>query len=426
MTSDKKVWGVPASALLGAVYAQIGLSLGAIGGKDSMSGTFEHIHVPPTLISFALAPAKASRLISNVLKGGEKVWRLPVPKDGQYVPDFEKLKALYREVYKNIANGNITFATVAENGGAGAAVVKSALGNGVGFGFVQSADELYTECYGDLLVSLQDETAFSAEIEKEYIGIANDSGKFTCGGESVSMEEAVKDAQFIQESGPERLPIKHSMLAEIEKYAPVDAIVATSASGLPLGQITEHAVHPERCVGGHPYNPPHLIPLVEITKTEKTDEANVELAKEFYESLGKEAIVLKKDCPGYICNRLQLAVFREMVDLVERGVCTVEEADKALTFGPAIRWAIFGHNMIMQLGNKDGLKGMMDMLAGGFNLCADIAAWDTIPADYGTKAQKEMDEIMKNLPDEVGHTNAEIAQYRDKMLIDILKLHHKF
>ena len=120
---------------------------------------------------------------------------------------------------------------------------------------------------------------------------------------TTSMEEAVKDAQFIQESGPERLPIKHSMLAEIEKYAPVDAIVATSASGLPLGQITEHAVHPERCVGGHPYNPPHLIPLVEITKTEKTDEANVELAKEFYESLGKEAIVLKKDCPGYICNR---------------------------------------------------------------------------------------------------------------------------
>ena len=69
---------------------------------------------------------------------------------------------------------------------------------------------------------------------------------------------------------------------------------------------------------------------------------------------------------------------------------------------------------------------MMDMLAGGFNLCGDIAAWDKIPEDYGAKAQKEMDEIMKNLPDEVGHTNAEIAQYRDKMLIDILKLHHKF
>lgn len=243
---------------------------------------------------------------------------------------------------------------------------------------------------------------------------------------TTSMEEAVKDAQFIQESGPERINIKQDMLAQIEAYAPVDAIYATSASGLPLGQITEKAVHPERCVGGHPYNPPHLIPLVEITKTEKTDEANVETAKAFYELMGKEAIVLQKDCPGYICNRLQLAVFREMVDLVERGVCTVEEADKALTFGPAIRWAIFGHNMIMQLGNKDGIKGMMDMLAGGFNLCGDIANWDKIPEDYGDKAQAQVNEMMANYPDEIGHTNAEIAQYRDKMLIEILKLHNKF
>jgi 3-hydroxyacyl-CoA dehydrogenase len=243
---------------------------------------------------------------------------------------------------------------------------------------------------------------------------------------TTSMEEAVKDAKFIQESGPERLNIKHSMLASIEEFAPVDAIIATSASGLPLGQITENAVHPERCVGGHPYNPPHLIPLVEITKTEKTDPANVQVAKEFYQSLGKEPIVLQKDCPGYICNRLQLAVFREMVDLVERGVCTVEEADKALTFGPAIRWAIFGHNMIMQLGNKDGLAGMMDMLGGGFNLCGDIANWQEIPASYKEKGQAGVLEEMKNFSDEIGHTNEECTAYRDKMLIEILKLHHKF
>ena len=243
---------------------------------------------------------------------------------------------------------------------------------------------------------------------------------------TTSMEEAVKDAQFIQESGPERLPIKHSMLAEIEKYAPVDAIVATSASGLPLGQITEHAVHPERCVGGHPYNPPHLIPLVEITKTEKTDEANVELAKEFYESLGKEAIVLKKDCPGYICNRLQLAVFREMVDLVERGVCTVEEADKALTFGPAIRWAIFGHNMIMQMGNPGGLTGMVEMLGNsGDHWLEDMASWTHQPDNWAQVAQPGVDEEMAHFPDYVGHTNADCIAYRDRMLIEILKLHKK-
>lgn len=190
MTPDKKSWGIPASALLGAVYAQMGLELGAIGGKDSMSGTFEHIHVPPTLISFALAPAKTSGLITNVLKGGERLWRLPVPKDGQYVPDFKKLKAMYREVYKNIANGNIIFATVVENGGTGAAVVKSALGNGVGFEFEENADELYTEAYGDLVVSMKDEKAFSADVEKKFIGSANESGSLVCGDRRVEIADA--------------------------------------------------------------------------------------------------------------------------------------------------------------------------------------------------------------------------------------------
>jgi 3-hydroxyacyl-CoA dehydrogenase len=243
---------------------------------------------------------------------------------------------------------------------------------------------------------------------------------------TTSIDEAVKDAQFIQESGPERLNIKQDNLAKIEAAAPADAIFATSASGLPITDICANAVHPERCVGGHPYNPPHIIPLVELTRNESTTDENITLAKDFYESLGKEAVILNKPCPGYICNRLQLAVFREMIDLVQNGVCSVEDADKALTYGPGIRWAIFGHNMIMQLGNKDGIKGMIDMLGGGFNLCADIAAWDTIPAEYGDVAQAQVNDMMKNFPDEIGHNNADISHYRDKMLIDILKLHNKF
>lgn len=188
MTPDKKVWGIPTGALLGAVYAQMGLGLGAIGGKDSMSGTFENIHVPPTLISFALAPARASALITDVLKGGEKLWHLPVPKDGDFVPDFARLKALYAEVYRNIQSGNITFATVAENGGVGAAVAKSALGNCVGVRFALSSDELYTEAYGDLIVSMKDESAFSGE--KRFVGEAAGGEELVCGEEKISLTEA--------------------------------------------------------------------------------------------------------------------------------------------------------------------------------------------------------------------------------------------
>ncbi|MBQ7913093.1 MAG: phosphoribosylformylglycinamidine synthase [Clostridia bacterium] len=189
MTNDPKVWGKPAAALLGAVAAQIGLGLGAIGGKDSMSGTFENLHVPPTLISFALAPAKASQLITNVLKGGEKLYHIPVPKDEYSVPDFEALKKAYTEIYKHIQNGNITFATVVENGGVGAAVIKSALGNTVGVEFALTADELYTEAYGDLVISLKDESAFDGSIFKKCVGQVRGEN-YICGNQSVSYNDA--------------------------------------------------------------------------------------------------------------------------------------------------------------------------------------------------------------------------------------------
>ena len=190
MTKEAKVWGVPASALLGAVYAQMGLELGAIGGKDSMSGTFENIHVPPTLISFALAPAKASKLITNVLKGGEKLYHLPIPcADENRVPDFAALKKVYQAVYDNIENGNITFATVVENGGVGAAVIKSALGNDLGVNFDMSAADLYSEGYGDLIVAIKDEAAFDASVLKKWIGQVRGEC-FVCSNESVTLDGA--------------------------------------------------------------------------------------------------------------------------------------------------------------------------------------------------------------------------------------------
>ena len=243
---------------------------------------------------------------------------------------------------------------------------------------------------------------------------------------TTSMEEAVADAQFIQESGPERLEIKQSILAQVEACAAADALYASSTSGLLISDIAAKAAHPERCVGAHPYNPPHLIPLVELTSGDKTDPALLRLAYDFYQSIGKEAVLLRRECPGFIANRLQLALYREVQDLVMRGVCSVEDADKALVYGPGLRWAIFGHNMIMQLGNPGGLTGMVNMLGNsGDRWLADMASWTHQPDNWAEVAQPGVDEEMKHFPDHIGHTNEACAAYRDQMLIELLKLHKK-
>lgn len=243
---------------------------------------------------------------------------------------------------------------------------------------------------------------------------------------TTSIEEAVRGAQFIQESGPERLEIKQSILAQVEESAAEDAIYASSTSGLLISDIAAKAAHPERCVGAHPYNPPHLIPLVELTSGEKTDPEILQTAYDFYQSIGKEAVLLRKECPGFIANRLQLALYREVQDLVMRGVCSVEDVDKALVYGPGLRWAIFGHNMIMQLGNPGGLTGMVQMLGNsGDKWLADMASWTHQPDNWAEVAQPGVDAEMARFPEHIGHTNAECAAYRDQMLIELLKLHRK-
>ena len=149
-------------------------------------------------------------------------------------------------------------------------------------------------------------------------------------------------------------------------------------------------------------------------------------AYDFYQSIGKEAVLLNRECPGFIANRLQLALYREVQDLVMRGVCSVEDVDKALVYGPGIRWAIFGHNMIMQMGNPGGLTGMVKMLGNSGDVwLADMASWTHQPDNWDEVAQPGVDQEMANFPDYIGHTNADCIAYRDKMLIEILKLHKK-
>ena len=244
---------------------------------------------------------------------------------------------------------------------------------------------------------------------------------------TTELSKAVNGAQFIQENGPDRLEIKQSILAELEQYAPADAIYASSTSALLITDIASQAIHPERCIGGHPYNPPHLIPLVEITKGDKTAPEVVETAYAFYQRVGKEPVILHKESMGFIANRLQAALNRELVDLVMRGVCSVEDVDKACTFGPGLRWGIMGQTLIAHLGGGEkGIKGMIELTQSSSRaMNGSLANWSEMPEGWADAAQKGvLAEIAHRTPEQ-GRDLPSLIAYRDHMLVELLKLHKK-
>lgn len=169
-----------------------------------------------------------------------------------------------------------------------------------------------------------------------------------------SPADAVKDAEFIQENVPERLDIKHGLFAEIEPHLAPEAIVASSASGLMVRDMQKGWRDPARFLLGHPFNPPHLIPLVELITNELTGEGVLEAAESFYAQIGKETIRIQREVPGHVANRLQAALWREAIHLVSSGVASVEDVDKAVWAGPGLRWAAMGPHMLFHLGAGSG------------------------------------------------------------------------
>jgi len=244
---------------------------------------------------------------------------------------------------------------------------------------------------------------------------------------TTDLAEAVKDVQFIQESGPEKYEIKQEILVAVEASTDPETIFASSTSGLLITEIAKFAQYPERCIGAHPYNPVHLIPLVEITKGAKTSEETVKCTFAFYQKIGKEPIILQKEALGFIANRLQVALYREAVDLVVKGVCSVEDVDKAALFGPGLRFGILGPNMIFQLGGGPyGIKGLLAHVGPSVELWwADMADWKKWPEGWGDMAQEGVNQAMARRSVEQGRTTEEISRFRDEMLVELLKLHGK-
>jgi len=228
--------------------------------------------------------------------------------------------------------------------------------------------------------------------------------------------EAVAGASFVQENVPERLPIKHATFAEIEPALSPGAIVSSSASGLTLAQMQEGWKDPAPLILGHPFNPPHLIPLVELMANEKTATDALTRAEAFYADVGKVTIRLNKGLPGHVANRLQAAVWREAIHLVNEGVASVEDVDKAMWAGPGLRWAAMGPTMLFSLGaGPGGLPAFCDHFTDTFH-----GWWDGLGTPYLTE------DVVKKLCDGVtdeanGKSQTELAADRDALIVAMQK-----
>jgi 3-hydroxyacyl-CoA dehydrogenase len=229
--------------------------------------------------------------------------------------------------------------------------------------------------------------------------------------------KAADGATFVQESGPEREDLKIDLFAAIDAAAPPETVIASSSSGLLISRVTARCKHPERCVIGHPFNPPHLIPLVEVVGGEKTSAAAIKRAMEFYTALGKKPIHIKKEVAGHVANRLQAALWREAVHLVAEGVVSVADADAAIAYGPGLRWALMGPHLTFHLAGGEG--GMAHFMS---HLAPAVQTWMD---DLGTTrltppVQKE---IIDGVAEEAGKRSiADLQRWRDRKLVEILKV----
>src|ERR1700744_5047618 len=182
---------------------------------------------------------------------------------------------------------------------------------------------------------------------------------------TTDMKRALADADLVQENGPERPEFKIRLFADMDDATPQDSIIASSSSGLTMSLMQSECKHPERCVIGHPFNPPHVVPLVEVVAGAKTSPQTVERAISFYASIGKKPIHVRKEVVGHVANRLQAALYREIVYLIEQDVLNVADADTAVCWGPGLRWGVMGPSLLFHLGGgQGGIQHFMEPLSG--------------------------------------------------------------
>src|SRR5215468_4936451 len=235
---------------------------------------------------------------------------------------------------------------------------------------------------------------------------------------TADLAQTVAGVDLVQENGPKRIDFKQKLYGQLDDLLAPEVIIASSSSGLTMSEIQKGAAkHPERCVIGHPFNPPHLIPLTEIVGGAKTSEATIRRAEQFYTSIGQKTVRVNKELPGHVANRLQAALGREVYYLVAEGIVSAADVDTALSWGPGLRWGVMGNMMLNHLGGgPGGIEHFFHQFAGPMT-----AWWKTLGSPVLTP------EVQKTLIDgvyaEVGsRTIEELERERDELLLGLLEL----
>jgi len=238
---------------------------------------------------------------------------------------------------------------------------------------------------------------------------------------TAALTDAVKDADLVQENGPEKIDFKKTLYRQLDELLHPSVIIASSSSGLTMSEIQSACeMHPERCVIGHPFNPPHLVPLVEIVGGAKTSKNTIERAAEFYTSIGQRTVRVNKEMPGHVANRLQAALAREVYYLVAEGVVSAADVDTALCWGPGLRWGIMGNMMLNHLGGgPGGIEHFFQQFSGPMT-----AWWKTLGSPVLTpEVQKK---LINSVHAEVGsRTIEELEAERDEVLLGLIELRNK-
>ncbi|MEV0598371.1 3-hydroxyacyl-CoA dehydrogenase NAD-binding domain-containing protein [Streptomyces sp. NPDC050315] len=249
----------------------------------------------------------------------------------------------------------------------------------------------------------------------EQIGLAEGAAKDRL-TVAPTLAEAVADADFVQESAPEKLDLKRSLLAELTAATRDGVVIASSTSGYPMSDMHSDAADNGRLVVGHPFNPPYLIPLVEVVGGEKTDRAAVEWASRFYDIAGKSVITMDRELPGFIANRLQEALWREALHMVANGEATVKDIDDSITEGPGLRWAFMGPMLTFALaGGEGGMAHMLDHFGPSLK-----SPWTRLEAPELDRALR--DAVVEGCDVAAdGRTYADLVAERDQGVIDVLR-----